>query len=108
MFLHSVYLSVALQSKKDCFSVGLINLDPVLTDSTLGSTPASALATATTCTTAFAASVIDWCWVHCTITGNRFFLYLNTKLKYLFACQNVAYIYQSSFRKIHNVTVHIK
>ena len=54
-------------------------------------------------------SVIEWCWVHSTITGNRFFLYLKTKLKYLFACQNMLLI----FIKVHsytsvNVTVHIK
>ena len=57
-------------------------------------------------------TVIEWCWVHSTITGNRFFLYLNTKLKYMFAVK----ICCLSFPKfIHsytsytnvNVTVHI-
>ena len=44
-------------------------------------------------------SVIEWFWIHSTITGHRFFLYLNTKLKYLFVVK-ICRSYSQKF--IHN------
>ena len=54
--------------------------------------------------------VIEWCWVHSTITGNRFFLYLNTKLKYLFAVKICCLTFPKFIHSYtsYNVTVYIK